>query len=103
MAKVEVKAEIPKLPNGQIEVERRKDGDLKRRPITVFYNVFVDGKLIARHPRHYGLIDGSFKLGGAIESAEQDFLERYATQVATLRAIEELKASQFEKVATIEV
>ena len=103
MAKVEVRAEIPKLPNGQIVVQKRKDGDFKRRPITVFYNVFVDGKLIARHPRHYGVIDGSFKLEGAIESAEQDFLERYATQTATLRAIDELKASQYEKVLTIEV
>jgi len=103
LTQVKVIAEIPKTASGQIAIEKRKDGEYKRKPFPVFYNVFVDGQLMARISRHYGLIDGKLLIKGAIESAEKDLLARYASQEVMKRAIAELDASQFKREATLEI
>jgi len=103
MTQVRVVAEIPKEANGTIRIERRKDGEYKRKPFPVFYNVFVDGQLEARIARHYGLIDGKLLIKGAIESAEKDLLARYASQEVMKRAIAELDASQFKREEVLEI
>lgn len=103
MTTVRVIAEIPKEANGTIKIEKRKDGEYKKKPFPVFYNVFVDGQLMARIARHYGLVDGKLLIKGAIESAEKDLLARYASQEVTRRAIAEFNASNFKREETLEI
>jgi len=103
LTSIRVQVEIPRADNGTIKAEKRKDGDYKKKPVVIHYNVFLDGKLEARYTRHYGLVGGKLMLDGAIKSAIEDLQLRFSAQVITNRAIAEFQASNFAKDLTIDV